>query len=246
MTNEEFSREFDILFNNINSSQGYGLDEYEKSVFLTKAQEEIVIDYFSNRTNKSQQGLDDSIKRQYDFSSLIITKKISETKNITEKLRNNSKFFSLPPDYFLLINETVSDSLKSYSVIPISYTEYQNKLSKPYPYPPKRIVWRLIISNNNNNTIVEIIGNLKSECTYNIRYVKKPSPIILVNLSDIDPSLSINNVKEESPCELPEIIHRDILQRAVELAKSALMGDLNSELALGVNSQTNIGMLSSK
>lgn len=35
MTNEELSNEFDILINNINV--GLEFDEYEKSMFLTKA-----------------------------------------------------------------------------------------------------------------------------------------------------------------------------------------------------------------
>lgn len=37
MTNAEFSNEFDTLFNNITSNQAPGIDEYEKSVFLTQA-----------------------------------------------------------------------------------------------------------------------------------------------------------------------------------------------------------------
>ena len=37
MTTQEFSLEFDILYNNITSNQAPGLTEYEKSVFLTKA-----------------------------------------------------------------------------------------------------------------------------------------------------------------------------------------------------------------
>lgn len=35
MTLEEFSNEFDILYNNITSNQAPPLDEYEKSVLLT-------------------------------------------------------------------------------------------------------------------------------------------------------------------------------------------------------------------
>lgn len=35
MNNKEFSREFDILYNNIMSNSAPGLNEYEKSVFLT-------------------------------------------------------------------------------------------------------------------------------------------------------------------------------------------------------------------
>ena len=36
MTTQEFSNEFDVLYNNA-GNQAPGLDEYEKSVFLTKA-----------------------------------------------------------------------------------------------------------------------------------------------------------------------------------------------------------------
>ena len=47
MTTQEFSNEFEVLYNNIMSNQAPGLDEYEKSIFLTKAQEELVRDYFN-------------------------------------------------------------------------------------------------------------------------------------------------------------------------------------------------------
>lgn len=73
MTTQEFSNEFDVLYNNITSNQAPGLDEYEKSIFLTKAQYELVKNYFTpiQGGNKYQQGFDDSHKRQIDFSGLI-------------------------------------------------------------------------------------------------------------------------------------------------------------------------------
>ena len=37
MTTQEFSDQFDVLYNNIGSDQAPGINEYEKSVFLTKA-----------------------------------------------------------------------------------------------------------------------------------------------------------------------------------------------------------------
>jgi hypothetical protein len=71
MTNLEFSNTFDVLYNNINSNQAPGLDEYEKSVFLTKAQDEIVKAYFNPRLNKTQEGFDANEKRQIDFSMIM-------------------------------------------------------------------------------------------------------------------------------------------------------------------------------
>ena len=69
--NNEFSNEFDVLYNNITSNQAPGLDEYEKSVFLTKAQDEIVKAYFNPKTNKVQEGFDGNEKRQIDFSMIM-------------------------------------------------------------------------------------------------------------------------------------------------------------------------------
>ena len=68
MTTQEFSNEFDVLYNNIMSNQAPGLNEYEKSVFLTKAQSQLVNEYFNNRTDGfGGGGFDGSQKRQYDF-----------------------------------------------------------------------------------------------------------------------------------------------------------------------------------
>ena len=47
MNTTEFSTQFDILYNNITSNKAPGLNEYEKSVFLTTAQEQIVNNHFN-------------------------------------------------------------------------------------------------------------------------------------------------------------------------------------------------------
>lgn len=75
MTNSEFSNEFDVLYNNITSNQAPGIDEYEKSVFLTRAQDDIIKSYFNPKLNKVQEGFDGSQRRQIDFS--VILKSVS-------------------------------------------------------------------------------------------------------------------------------------------------------------------------
>ncbi len=59
----EFSNEFDVYYNSITSNQAPGLDEYEKSVFLTQGQSEVLVSYFDPRRNKVQEGYDGSQKR---------------------------------------------------------------------------------------------------------------------------------------------------------------------------------------
>ena len=51
MTAKEFSDQFDVGYNNITSNQAPGLSEYDKSVFLTKAQDELLKDYFNPESN---------------------------------------------------------------------------------------------------------------------------------------------------------------------------------------------------
>jgi hypothetical protein len=47
------------------------LDEYEKSVFLTIAQDDIIKGYFNPKGNKFIEGYGDNPKRDIDFSRLI-------------------------------------------------------------------------------------------------------------------------------------------------------------------------------
>lgn len=108
MNHIEFSNEFDVLYNNIMSNAAPGLNEYEKSVFLTKAQEEIVKNHFQPLGNKYGQGLDDSQKRQIDFSELIRVGLGAFKPNAPSiTFDKRAKVFELPSDLFLIINEAV-------------------------------------------------------------------------------------------------------------------------------------------
>lgn len=407
MTTEEFSNEFDVLYNNIASNAAPGITEYEKSVFLTKAQSEIVKAYFEDNLNKSRSGFDGSIKRQYDFSILLRTARLFNINTIKEritpdeKVDKRSQVFVFPEDYFLSVNEVLSDNSQFYSVLPIEYSEYQRMMTKPYPYPPKRVAWRIIsdkkncntihykfnldgnidlrfistwadqkrtlklvlqytkdtnVSNievcenkriqfqytgtdyicpvdvtmngywNNDNTeyicafsikssidtedmdyeiffdiikkafalyrskylneypgfkintimqrtdaflnyeapskilvndssgspvplsskvvylpIAEVIGSFRGELNYQMRYIKKPRPIILCSL--VESGLSIEGEDSRTECELAPELHQEILQRAVELAKAAYIGDFSSAVGVGNVSSTNIGIV---
>lgn len=382
MTLEEFSTEFDVLYNSITSNAAPGFNDYEKSVLLTLAQEELIKSYFVSNNNTTGVGLDGSQKRHYDFSTLI---KIKSLKNIIYDIitardkvnipflnKNANAVFLIPNDVFLILNEHLIAKDNNYIVFPISYDTYNLLMSKPFPYPNKRQAWRLDssingeiaalkvihvsddkdissknitfesiyhkplnieinikngntlsdfvvvseskeavnitlnLSNTVNNDMVDIsdymyklmnpntlktkgldkyikplnqdysitsvgkIGTYKAEIpavtdlqgnyktfgafniiyypketlldvSYTIRYVKVPRPIILSDLTDLE--LSIRDRREQSTCELPDEMHPEILKRAVELAKAYYIGDLQSQLAIGKNSSTELGKL---
>lgn len=225
MTLQEFNTNFDLLYNNIASNQAPGLDEYEKSVFLTNAQLELVKNYFNPKGNKYQEGFDQSPKRQLDFST--ITDLV--VYNITDALPNNvlrfnedSIVFPYNDNFLFIIQElaTVTDSVtgrdKNVNIRSISNVEYMMAMNKPYKYPFKHEGWRII--HNTDDRKLELLlsygDRLKS---YKIRYIKRPTPIILTDLSSL--GLTIDGVSTPTDCILDEAMHAEIVQRAVELAK---------------------------
>lgn len=258
MTSTEFSNEFDVLYNSITSNQAPGLDEYEKSVFLTKAQDEIVKSYFNPRLNKSQEGFDGNEQRQIDFS--MITKVADCTKDTTSivKLdpRANTVVYTLAPDIMMILNESVKvtrdkkvgnngeiidEGKEVYlTVIPLDYREYSRLMSKPYKRPAHYQAWRLLQSNSSYKAEI-IIGPNDEIKSYTIRYIRRPKAIRLANFDDV----TLGGEKTIQDCELDPMLHHEILQRAVELAKAAYTGDLQSQIALGQASQTNIGAVQS-
>ena len=303
-TVKEWSDAFDVLFNEIMSNASASLDEYDKSIFLTKGQEEIVKNYFNPKGNKYQEGFDDNAKRQSDFATLISNKSLDTVADYS-KFDSRSNAYKYPDDFFIAINEqfqvTADGKTYPYTILPLSYADYNKAMQKPYKYPPKSQVWRLITGELSTGSVVvgywyksgqadvvgpytdaeaatlpnsgtaytsiadaeadgwayagttiggdkvpvvEIIGRYNPAGTgvYKLRYVRRPRPIILVDLNTIDNNLSINGVTAATTCELPEHIHEEILQRAVELAKAAYATDQNGTVQL--NNQVQVGQRS--
>ena len=254
MTNQEFSDEFDVLYNNITSNQAPGLDEYEKSVFLTKAQDEILKSYFNPILNKSQVGVDGNEQRQIDFSMLIKTVDLdldSSEASTFSRLDSRSMFFSFPDDAIMVLNEMLLIDGRRMVVVPINYLEYNRLMSKPYKRPLKQQAWRLLYNSNTSSSAgalsylkyAEVIPGPNddmdsSSVSYTVRYIKRPQAIILYDLEGV----TIGGSAEAQGCELDPVLHSEILQRAVELAKAAWAGGLDSQIALGSGSETRMGV----
>lgn len=269
MTTTEFSNQFDLLFNNISSNQAPGLNEYEKSVFLTKAQDEIVKNYFQAESNGNtiKKGFDDTAIRQMDFSDLIMSKTLTEEQEepdvdpraLVYKISKDDRvYIIINESLYLMVNQGGKLKVNGIrQVVPIKYTEYMRLMSKPFKEPLKNMAWRIITKGREGDadvdkstgdpTIIDKTVSSKIEIVittadknrykkngetntikYNIRYVRRPRPIILTDLSDtFGEDLTINGYNKAMTCELNESTHEAILQRAVELAKIAWAGNAN-------------------
>jgi hypothetical protein len=228
MTKQEFSYQFDVLYNNETSNQAPNLNEYEKSVFATKAEFEILKNYLRINGNPKQEGFDDSSKRQIDFSKLL-----SET---TQQ--------SFPENALVILRETIEEDGKLKIVVPLSNEEYMRLLSKPYGKPLKNQVWRLTAEDGTFTLIGHDNTTLNN---YAMTYIKNPNPIILWEATDTmysnftiegEPHIEPGDTDPTFPdINVPDELMQEILQRAVELAKIAWQGDLSATLTGGQRSE---------
>lgn len=243
MNTTEFIHEFDVLLN-AHQQEFDGeisellLDEYEKSVFLTQAQEEFVVAAYNGKNQYGYMFESDEESRRY-LAPLIKTVELSPLPDNAAIVTasSDSQLFRLPNDLMFITYESVriksTNSClndKVLDVVPIKQDEFHSVKDNPYRGANKRRALRL----DNTNKIVEIV------CKYNIdkylvRYVKKPLPIVLTCL---DGDLSIQGIDYVNESALDPITHRLILQRAVSLAlqSKAINQKINKQQT---NNQTN-------
>lgn len=225
MTREEFSNEFDVLLNNYYISKSFGagqtpieLDEYEKSLLLTEAQESIVKDLYNGRL--TGEGFESTEELRRSLESLIKTEILFPLSNSTiPVLYEGSKLFELPDDVLYIVYEAASlvdESLgcKNHSAVrvyPVRLDELNIIKDNPFRGPSDKRVLRI----DTGKSIVELISKYEI-FGYNIKYISKLKPIILIDLTPVN--LTIDGESLATDCELNSILHRPILERAVALA----------------------------
>ena len=228
MNTAEFSNEFDILYNNITSNMAAGLSEYEKSVFLTRAQEDIITGFYSGKnTSKVSFEETEEVRRYLDvLTKTMVLLPIVPT--IVSPLSQDSKFFTAPTDVWFITYEQVKlvDSELPYGqsseaiVIPTTQDSYFRRSRNPFKTPSDNKVFRLSIvpdvnDVSNTTSLIELISKYNIS-EYLIRYLGQPKPIILETLTG---GATINGVSQRTECELPKVIHTSILKLAVDMAK---------------------------
>lgn len=218
MTAEEFSNEFDILLNSYNYQEpiiGQGpidCNEYEKSVFLTKAQEELLISLYDGK-NPFGESFENTEEARRSLSSLVKTYSTTTQATGQTGLSIYSKFFSLPTDLWYITYESITIDDSNHTeilVVPVTQDAYYKTYKSPFRGANIRRALRLDAGDN----IVEVISKYTIS-SYLVRYLSKPSPIITQDLTD---DVSVNGVNVKTECKLNPVIHRTILERAVKLA----------------------------
>lgn len=229
MTAEQFNNEFDTLLNSYATNWAFGedmskadirLDIYEKSLLLTEAQEELVVSLYTGR-NSSGNSFDETEELRRYLSPLV--KEVSlEPENegipmgVAVTADTTSHFFTLPEDAWYIVYETVKVSStdncvdgKMLDVVPVTHDEYNRVRRNPFRGPNGRKVLRLDVSEGTAQ-LIEIISKY-NVTSYRLRYLERPTPIVLGNLD----GLEVNGETTATECQLPTSLHRRILEIAV-------------------------------
>jgi hypothetical protein len=210
MTLDELSTQFNLLYNNISSNQAPGLTEYEKSVFLTQAQEAVILDLYKGVTGDSFETTEEVTRY---LSSLVKPYTTSQLTSQTALLDKKETKINLPTDVMFITYQSANINGKDVIVTPVNQDSLFNILNNPFKGP-------------NNNRVISISeeGSIilysNSDITkYYAKYLSKPYPIILIDLAN--EGFTINGETDSKEVDwLPESLHNQILIRAVQMAKT--------------------------
>lgn len=231
MTIQEFSNEFDTIIDSYAYKSQFGdnyataFNEYEKSVFLTRAQRDIVLSYYNGK-NAYQEGFEKTEEVRRYLQSLVQTVGLTKLDTPTNLLQSTHIQFELPTDLEFIVYEQLS-AIKNkgtscektiiLQIQPITHDEYIRISANPFRNEESMI--RALRLDCGDNKVELVYNTSLTPDKYTIRYIGKLSPIILEDLTNTD--LSIDGINTVSECKLSPILHREILEQAVRLALSS-------------------------
>jgi hypothetical protein len=224
----DFSNGFDTLVNAYANSAAFGedvsvrdirVDEFEKSQFLTKAQEAYVLSLYNGKNPYGESFESTEEIRRY-LSNLVEEKKLKPITTSDGKplgMESNSKFFTLPENLWFItyesahVSDAKCDNMSTLDVYPVTQDEYHKIKRNPFRGANDRRALRLDLSEGN----IEVISKY-TVTEYYIRYLRKIKPILLVNLTNDD--VNLEGYTTPQGCELHESLHQRILELAVQMA----------------------------
>ena len=224
---EDFSNNFDTLLNSYAVAAGFGstdnpssieLDEYEKSQFLTKAQEEVVLSLYNGK-NPYRESFEQTEELRRYLAPLVKEAELSPiatSNGMPLGVDSKSKFFTLPEDLWFITYESVKlddakcDEMSNQDVYPVRQDEYHKIKKNPFRGANDRRALRLDLSEGN----IEIVSK-HNVTKYYLRYLRKVKPILLISLAD---GMTLEGYDTPQECELHESLHQRILELAVTMA----------------------------
>ena len=222
----EWSAEFDIMWNNIMSNQAPGLNAYEKSVFLTRAEEDIVMGIYKGSILVPFENTEEVT----DYLSPLVSQADCQSVSDERKVVSGSVIYKLPENVLFRTYEKCVITVDNCgdvdaNVVSVTQDEFWRTNRDPFKNGNKRRVLRLSYSDamldgdalDHHQLYSELVSKYPIK-SYTVRYIRKPEPIILEAIPQGYPS--INGERAVKTCKLHENLHQLILTQAVTLARA--------------------------
>lgn len=221
------SREFDVKYDNVSSKSAPALDDYEKSVFLTNGMYKL-LDLALSALTKEGGVLPSEITKKLK-TSVEATSPVGPGQNIP--IVSNAVFYERASNiYHIDLEQAKLNSEDPYlngwvsQVIPVPYDRFHRVMRNPFLGPEKDRVIRIDSGLQSSSDMVQLIPPTNATIEmYTIYYIRKPYPIIISDLTgylggDYTIYGETAPYSNEEATDVSEIVHRQIVDAAVDLA----------------------------
>lgn len=224
MTAQEMSKEFNIVFESVASMNAPGYTEYEKSVLLTQAQEDIAIEVAQKGMDSNDYARTVLEKLLVRYNSPVIAENSTLITSLTINRVYNVTLPASPAFYYPFIEFAVTGAggtLYERGCKPVDFNTVFTNKSNPYANPYKDLYWRMY-----DNGYLVIITDGTVLTGLKGLYLKKPNPIITAVLV----GNTIDNETAITQPTLNPIVHREIVYRAAMKAYAAMKDQAGYQL----------------
>ena len=233
MTANEMKFLFLLRFDSMFEYSAPNYDDRQISYILTNAQNRVIMSIYDPNSNKDKEGFEATERKRRSLEQLIKQESwplgsVLKPSSIQTGIHPNGKFFDLPSDFLLTIEEaaiTTEIPNKEVLVKPITHDQYLANINNPYKNPYANLVWRMDYSRQTNaigtgNATakrVELISNpslaQNSITAYRLRYLQIPPSIVV---DEYNPS-------NQRHCILdPILMHDTIIDEAIKIATASI------------------------
>lgn len=236
MTRAEFKNAFLLEYDRHASLSAPGFNDYGISYWLTRAQEDLVKDYMDPNFNPPKQGFEETEKRRRKLAKFMVPLSLDPAADalaydpdvnihpnsliyrLEDGSGNRYRILEIKMEYLRLTDplacKLYGDQLQ---IVPVTHDQYNQAIQNPFRTPSKYYAWRIDMHAGlpNENGTIEIISSISYDA-YILRYVRRPLPIIVEDISSL--GLTIDGLDTPSEAESDPIVHLEIVSRAVTLA----------------------------
>lgn len=234
MTADEIRTEFDVMYNNISSGAAPNLNDFERSLFLTRAQDELVRMYYAGTNARYTSFEADEEARRY-LDTLVTTETF--TLPVPQQYgRFKDYAVPKPADAMFVLRESVvngSDECRGgtlMAVNPVRHEDLNRLLGNPFKAPNERKCVRFDVRNGEGGAVFHLLS-ADALSSYEMTYLRKPVAIVLSDIQT-DFGKEIDGKTDWEGYDIPDTLMHKVIRRACELAKAAYTGDLGSTFAV--------------